>query len=117
MRVENDARLIAGIAAGAASCALAAGLREEEAAALRAAVRAACEHAFAAASAPGLVLDVGLSCSESRLTITLTYPATHAADGLPLPALPGIDHAVRNVSGDSTFLILTKSIKPSVSAN
>ncbi|MBZ5529371.1 MAG: hypothetical protein LAN71_15925 [Acidobacteriia bacterium] len=116
MRVENDARLIAGVAAGAACCGATGGLGEEEVAALRGAVRAACEYAFGAAPAAGVLLEVGVARSVSRLEVTLSRPGTAAGAAAPLPALAGVDQVQRETRGDNAVLILTKLIKPPVSA-
>jgi len=114
MRVENDARLIAGVAAGAGNCGAAAGMGEEEAGALRGAVRAACEWFFGCAGA-GVLLEVVLTRSAGRLEVALSLPSAAAA-GAPLPALAGVDQVRREKRGDCTVLILTKMIKPPVSA-
>ncbi len=114
MRVENDARLIAGVAAGAANCGAAAGLGEEEAAALRGAVRAACECAFGGGAA-GVLLEVGITRSAGRLEVTLSRPGAAGAAAY-MPALAGVDQVQRETRGDCAVLILTKRIKPPVSA-
>lgn len=115
MRVENDARLIAGVAAGAGNCGAAAGLGEEEAAALRGAVRAACECAFGGGAGAGMPLEVGITRPAGRLEVALSLPGAAAA-GAPVPALAGVDQVRREKRGDCTVLILTKMIKPPVSA-
>lgn len=113
IQVENDARLIAAVAAGTACCGSSAGLGDEEAEALRGAVRAGCEYSFGGGFAG--TLDAEIRCSAGRLEVALARPVAAGFQAAP-PALAGVDQTQQEMRGDRMVLILTKSLRPPVQA-